>query len=96
MWLVFCYTIQLVTIKIYIKFQNYDSSSCWEIFDKKKFTDRQTNKQTKTITEKAKTTQVVAGKSLTEKSLQTDKQTNKQTDKNNYRKAKTLLFYVVC
>ena len=56
----FCYTIQLITIKLCTKFQNPKSSSCLEIFDrKKKFTDRQTNqqtdRQTNIITEKAKT-----------------------------------------
>ena len=53
----FCYTIQLITSKLCTKFQNPKPlSSCWEIFDgKKKFTDRQTNKQTNIITEKAKT-----------------------------------------
>ena len=57
---------------------------------------RQTNKQTdKTIAEKAKTTQVVAGKSLTEKSLQTDKQTNKQTNRQKQlQKGKN--FVVLC
>ena len=35
MWLFFCYTIQLITIKLCIKFQNPNSSSCWEIFDRK-------------------------------------------------------------
>ena len=61
MWLFFCYTIQLITIKLYTKFQNPNPSSCWEIFDRKKSlqtdkpTDRQTNRQTNIITEKAKT-----------------------------------------
>ena len=32
---VFCYTIQLITIKLCTKFQNPNSSSCWEIFDRK-------------------------------------------------------------
>ena len=36
MWLFFCYTIQLITIKLFTKFQNPNSSSCWEIFDRKK------------------------------------------------------------
>ena len=35
MWLFFCYTIQLITIKLCTKFQNPYSSSCWEIFDRK-------------------------------------------------------------
>ena len=35
MWLFFCYTIQLITIKLCTKFQNPNSSSCWEIFDRK-------------------------------------------------------------
>ena len=34
MWLFFCYTIQLITIKLCTKFQNPNSSSCWEIFDR--------------------------------------------------------------
>ena len=57
MWLLFCYTIQLITIKLCTKFQNPKSSSCWEIFDRKKSlqTDRQTDKQTSIVTEKAKT-----------------------------------------
>ena len=33
---VFCYTIQVITIKLCIKFQNPKSSSCWEILDRKK------------------------------------------------------------
>ena len=44
-WLFFfCYTIQLITIKLCTKFQNPKSSSCWEIFDRKKSlqTDTQT------------------------------------------------------
>ena len=55
--LFFCYTIQLITIKLCTKFQNPNSSSCWEIFDRKKSlqTNKQTNKQTNIITEKAKT-----------------------------------------
>ena len=36
--------------------------------------------------------QVVAEKSLTEKSLQTDRQTNRQTDKNSYRKYKNRMY----
>ena len=32
----FCYKIQLITIKLCTKFQNPKSSSCWEIFDRKK------------------------------------------------------------
>ena len=32
---VFCYTIQLITIKLCTKFQNPNSNSCWEIFDRK-------------------------------------------------------------
>ena len=57
MWLFFSYTIQLITIKPCTKFQNPNPSSCWEIFDKKKSlqTNRQTDKQTNIITEKAKT-----------------------------------------
>ena len=35
MWLFFCYTIQLITIKLCTKFQNPNSRSCWKIFDKK-------------------------------------------------------------
>ena len=35
MWLFFCYTIQLITIKLCNKFQNPNSSSCREIFDRK-------------------------------------------------------------
>ena len=35
MWLFFCYTVQLITIKLCTKFQNPNSSSCWEIFDRK-------------------------------------------------------------
>ena len=31
----FCYTIQLSTIKLCTKFQSPNSSSCWEIFDRK-------------------------------------------------------------
>ena len=54
MWLFFCYTIQLITIKLCTKFQNPKSSSCLEIFDRKKVY-RQTNRQTNIITEKAKT-----------------------------------------
>ena len=48
MWLFFCYTTQLITIKLCTKFQNPKSSSCLEIFDRKKSlqTDRQTNRQT--------------------------------------------------
>ena len=48
MWLFFSYTIQLITIKLCTKFQNPNPSSCWEIFDKKKFTDKQlqTDRQT--------------------------------------------------
>ena len=33
---VFCYTIQLITIKLCTKFQNPKSSSCWKLFDRKK------------------------------------------------------------
>ena len=36
MWLFFCYTIQLITIKLCTKFQSPKSSSCGEIFDRKK------------------------------------------------------------
>ena len=36
MWLFFCYTIQLITIKLCTKFQNPKSCSCYEIFDRKK------------------------------------------------------------
>ena len=32
---IFCYTIQLITIKLCTKFQNPKSSSCQEIFDRK-------------------------------------------------------------
>ena len=48
MWLFFCYTIQLITIKLCTKFQSPNPSSCWEIFDGKKSlqTNRQTNRQT--------------------------------------------------
>ena len=35
MWLLFCYTIQLITIKLCTKFQKPKSSSCWEIWQKK-------------------------------------------------------------
>ena len=44
----FCYTIQLITIKLCIKFQNPNPSSCWEIFDGKKSlqTDKPTDRQT--------------------------------------------------
>ena len=35
MWLFFSYTIQLITIKLCTKFQNPNSSSRWEIFDRK-------------------------------------------------------------
>ena len=35
MCLFFCYTIQLITIKLCTKFQNPNASSCWEIFDRK-------------------------------------------------------------
>ena len=57
MWLFFCYTIQLITIKPCTKFQNPNPSSCWEIFDEKKSlqTNKQTDRQTNIITEKAKT-----------------------------------------
>ena len=46
MWLFFCYTIQLITIKLCTKFQNPNPSSCWVIFDgiKSLQTDRQTDK----------------------------------------------------
>ena len=52
---VFCNTKQLITTKPCTKFQNPKSSSCREIFDRKRFTNRQTNKQTSIVTEKAKT-----------------------------------------
>ena len=58
MWLFFCYTIQLITIKLRTKFQSPNPSSCWEIFDGKKSlqTDKQTDRQTNNIiAEKAKT-----------------------------------------
>ena len=52
MWLFFCYTIQLITIKLCTKFQNPNPSSCWEIFDedfsigeKEKWTNKGTDKQ---------------------------------------------------
>ena len=51
---VFCFAIQLITIKLCTKFQNPNPSSCWEIFDGKKVY-RQTDKQTNKITEKPKT-----------------------------------------
>ena len=35
MWLFFGNTIQQITIKLCTKFQNPNSSSCWEIFDRK-------------------------------------------------------------
>ena len=35
MWLSFRYTIELITIKLCTKFQNPNSSDCWEIFDRK-------------------------------------------------------------
>ena len=45
---VFCsYTIQLITIKLCTKFQNPKSSSCGEIFDRKKKVYRQKNKVSK-------------------------------------------------
>ena len=34
--LLFCYTIQLITLKLCTKFQNPKTSSCGEIFDRKK------------------------------------------------------------
>ena len=37
MWLFFCYTIQLITIKLCTKFQNPNPSNCGEIFDGKIF-----------------------------------------------------------
>ena len=44
----FCYTIQFITIKLCNKIQNPNSSSCWEIFDRKKIkTNRQTLLQKK-------------------------------------------------
>ena len=49
MWLFFLNTIQLITIKLCTKFQNPNSSSCWEIVYRKK------SLQTNIITEKAKT-----------------------------------------
>ena len=53
---VFSYTIQLITINLCTKFQNPNSSSCWEIFDEKSLQkDKPTHEQTNIITEKAKT-----------------------------------------
>ena len=49
MWLFFCYTTQLITIKLCTKFQNPKSSISWEILGEKKFTDRQTLLEAKTI-----------------------------------------------
>ena len=54
MWLFFfvCYTLQLIIIKLCTKLNSF-----WEIFGRKKSlqTDKQTGRQTNTITEKAKT-----------------------------------------
>ena len=38
----FCYTIQLNSIKLCTKFQNHKSSSCWEIGEKEKWTNKGT------------------------------------------------------
>ena len=40
MWLILCYTIQLIIPDVYTKFQNPRSSSCCEIFDEKKLTHK--------------------------------------------------------
>ena len=48
MWLLFCYTIQLITIKFCVQFQNQVVAE--KSLTEKKFTDRQTN----IVTEKAK------------------------------------------
>ena len=50
----FCNTLQLITIKLCTKFQCPKSSSCWNLWQKKKFTEQQTDWQTHIITEKAK------------------------------------------
>ena len=51
MWLILCYTVQLVIPNVCTKFQNPKSSSFREIFDRKKLT----NTHAHTQTEKAKT-----------------------------------------
>ena len=43
MWLFFCYTIQLITIKLYTKFPQVVAEKS---LTEKKITDRQTNRQT--------------------------------------------------
>ena len=53
MWLILCYTVQLVIPNVCTKFQNPKSSSFREIFDRKKLTNTHTHTQTQT--EKAKT-----------------------------------------
>ena len=50
MWLFFSYTVQLITINLFTKFQSHKSSSCWEIFDRKKLKfslERKKNEQIK-------------------------------------------------
>ena len=42
MWLILCYTVQLVIHNVCTKFQNPKSSSFREIFDRKKLTNTQT------------------------------------------------------
>ena len=49
MWLILCYTVQLVIPKVCTKFQNPKSSSFREIFDRKKLTNTQTYKQKKQL-----------------------------------------------
>ena len=44
---VFCYMIQLITIKLFTQFQNPKSSSSCEIFDRKIFTGEGKNEQIK-------------------------------------------------
>ena len=53
MWLILCYTVELVKPKLCTKFQDPRSSSSWEIFDGKK--SLQTHTHTHTHMEKAKT-----------------------------------------
>ena len=55
MWLFVCYTIQLITLKLCTKFQNPNQVVAEKSLTEKKFTDKQTDKQTNIITEKAKT-----------------------------------------
>ena len=53
MWLFFCYTIQLITVKLCTKFQNLTQVVAEKSLTEKK--SLQTNRQTNIITEKAKT-----------------------------------------